>query len=206
MPVVASRVDSRLGARAAGAAIEASALFSWPSHSFLTVPEILRIGPHFCSHSSSPAPSFLLLRTARVLAVSAGSAYSFSATPTPPRSRLPTWSTRVLSTTAATRNAPAPESNSSAAPAPTPAAAPKPKPELKHPSPAELQTRYEHSSDALHALLAHPALFAPLRRPRFPIILCHGTPGRAVPTGQRPSSSARRSSTAHSPRACTAAA
>jgi hypothetical protein len=52
-----------------------------------------------------------------------------------------------------------------------------PKPELKDPSPAELQTRYGHSSDAL---LAHLAIFAPLRRPRFPIVLCHGAPGRAA--------------------------
>jgi hypothetical protein len=37
-----------------------------------------------------------------------------------------------------------------------------------------------HSSDALHAPLAHPTLFAPLRRPRLPIVLCHCEPGRAA--------------------------
>jgi hypothetical protein len=73
MPVAASGVDSRLGARAAGAAT-AEALFPLPSHSFLTVLKILRIAPHLCSHSSPPAPSFLCRRTARVLAVSAVSA------------------------------------------------------------------------------------------------------------------------------------
>jgi hypothetical protein len=57
---------------------------------------------------------------------------------------------------------------------------PTPKPELKGLSPAELQTRYGHSSDALYALLAHPALFAPLRRPRFSIVLCHGARGRGA--------------------------
>jgi hypothetical protein len=41
-------------------------------------------------------------------------------------------------------------------PTPAPKLEPKPEPELKDPSPAELQTRYGHSSDALHALLAHP--------------------------------------------------
>jgi hypothetical protein len=55
-----------------------------------------------------------------------------------------------------------------------------PKPELKDLLRSELQARYGHSSYALHALHAHPALFAPLRRPRFPIVLCHGTPGRAA--------------------------
>jgi hypothetical protein len=180
MPVAASGVDSRLGAGAAGAATEASALSSLPSHSFLTVPKILRIAQHFCCHSSPPAPSFLLRRTARVLAVSAVSAALALASSTPPRSCLPTWSTRALSTTATARDALAPEPDSAAAPASTPsppltpAPPPKPKPELKHPSPAELQTRYGHSSDTLHALLAHPAHLAPLQRPRFPIVLCHG--------------------------------
>jgi hypothetical protein len=100
------------------------------------------------------------------------------------RSRLLTWFTRALSTTAATRDAPAPELKSSATPAPALAPEPKPEPkpklELKDPSPADLQTRCGHSSDALHALLAHPALFPPLRRPRFPIVLCHGEQGRAA--------------------------
>jgi hypothetical protein len=79
MPVAAAGVDSRLGARAAGPATEASALFPLPSHSFLAVRKILRIVPHFCSHSSPQASSFLRRRTARILAVSAVSACSFSA-------------------------------------------------------------------------------------------------------------------------------
>jgi hypothetical protein len=154
-----------------------------PSHSFLKVPNILRIASHFYSHPSPQALSFLLpdlRRTARVLAVSAVPAALALASSTPPRSRLPTWSTRALSTSTAARNAPTPESNCAAALAPTPAPTPKPKPELKDASPAELQTRCGHSSDALRVLLAHPTLFAPLRRPRFSIVLCHGEPGRAA--------------------------
>jgi hypothetical protein len=201
MPVVASGVDSRygLGARAAGAATKAApsrprhrTLFSLFRRSSVVIPSptLVLLPPPYLSRPRR-------LRRLRLLVL--------RLVPSP-RSHLPTWFSRVLSTTAAARDAPPPEPHSAAAPAPTPAPPPKPKPEVKDPSPAELQTRYGHSSHALHALLAHPALFAPLRRPCLPIILCHGTPGRAVPTGQRPSSSARRSSTAHSPRACTAAA
>jgi hypothetical protein len=141
-----------------------------------------RITPQSVSPSSFLR--ILLRHTARVLAI------SFSAASTPLalasstllHSRLSTWSTRALSTTAAARDAPTPEPNSTAAPAPSPAATPKPKLKpkstlgLKELSSAELQTQYGHSSDALHALLAHSALFAPLRRPRFPIVLCHGGP------------------------------
>ena len=31
------------------------------------------------------------------------------------------------------------------------------------------------SPDIIHQLLASPTLFEPLRRPRFPVVLCHGT-------------------------------
>ena len=31
------------------------------------------------------------------------------------------------------------------------------------------------SVDAIHRLMQHPALYDPLRKPRYPIVLCHGT-------------------------------
>jgi hypothetical protein len=185
----------------------------------------------------------------------------------PPRSRLPTWSTRALSTTAPRVTRPRLSQSRRRHPRPPP----RPRP-IRNRSrrPSRFSRR---SSDALH-----PAPFAPLRRPRLPIVLCYGEPGRAaaragcaelsaqgfcraarvrraragrvpedagallearardlaqhrrrggvrhvrpavrvspsvhvsradaVPTGRRQSSSARRSSTAPSPRACTAAA
>jgi triacylglycerol lipase len=50
---------------------------------------------------------------------------------------------------------------------------------------------YGHSSDALHALLAHPVLFARLRRPRFPgpsssaTVSCTGPVTRARGSARR---------------------
>jgi hypothetical protein len=94
--------------------------------------------------------------------------------PRPPRSHQPIWSTRALSTTVATRDAPTPEPKPSTAPAPIPAPAPNPKPE---PTP-----KPDLKALVLRAARAprDPVLFAPLRRPRFPIVLCHGAPGCAA--------------------------
>jgi hypothetical protein len=174
------RPGSRLGARQparAAAATEASggALLSSPSH---------------CSHCSenpphrtalllsflSQAPSFLLpdlRRTAPVLAISAvlAALALASSTTTTPRSRLPTWSTRALSATAPTRDAPTPDSKSWATPAPAPDPKPEPEPMPK----PDLKTVVRRAARAARAP-RDPLLFAPLRRPRFPVFLCHGEP------------------------------
>jgi len=34
--------------------------------------------------------------------------------------------------------------------------------------------RIETPPDIVHQLLVHPALFDPIRTPRYPIVLCHG--------------------------------
>jgi hypothetical protein len=44
----------------------------------------------------------------------------------------------------------------------------------KDPPKDELERRYAHSNDTIHQLLRNPVLFDPLRRPRHPIVLCHG--------------------------------
>jgi hypothetical protein len=54
---------------------------------------------------------------------------------------------------------------------------PKPKADKekeKQPSVEELRKRYTRVDDQIHQLLINPALYAPLRRPRYPIVLCHG--------------------------------
>lgn len=45
----------------------------------------------------------------------------------------------------------------------------------KEPRKRDLKELYGHSDDTLHKLLINPALYDPLRRPRFPVVLCHGT-------------------------------
>jgi triacylglycerol lipase len=51
-------------------------------------------------------------------------------------------------------------------------------PQEKHsrePSREPFEThRIETSPDIIHQLLVHPALFDPIRTPRYPIVLCHG--------------------------------
>src|SRR5882672_1398052 len=37
------------------------------------------------------------------------------------------------------------------------------------------QPHHSPSKDIIHQLLVNPALFDPVRTPRFPIVLCHGT-------------------------------
>ncbi|KAJ7216575.1 Alpha/Beta hydrolase protein [Mycena pura] len=50
---------------------------------------------------------------------------------------------------------------------------PTPPPEPRRPSPEEDPSKL----DTIHQLLLHPALFDPLRTPRYPIVLCHGLYG-----------------------------
>jgi len=42
--------------------------------------------------------------------------------------------------------------------------------------PAHKEKLVQLPPDIIHQLLASPTLFEPLRRPRFPVVLCHGTP------------------------------
>jgi hypothetical protein len=41
--------------------------------------------------------------------------------------------------------------------------------------PKRPKERESESIDTIHRLMWHPALYEPMRRPRYPIVLCHGT-------------------------------
>jgi len=50
-----------------------------------------------------------------------------------------------------------------------------PEKQRREPSKEPVETlRIETSPDVIHQLLVHPALFDPIRTPRYPIVLCHG--------------------------------
>ncbi|KAF8631076.1 hypothetical protein AX15_002677 [Amanita polypyramis BW_CC] len=49
--------------------------------------------------------------------------------------------------------------------------------ERKSPPPPPRKTQDSAFPDAFHILLRHPALYDPLRTPRYPIVLCHGLYG-----------------------------
>lgn len=52
-----------------------------------------------------------------------------------------------------------------------------PKVPKEEPKKRDLQEMYGHSNDILHKLLLNPALYNPLRPPRYPVVLCHGALG-----------------------------
>ncbi|KAJ7057127.1 Alpha/Beta hydrolase protein [Mycena amicta] len=61
-------------------------------------------------------------------------------------------------------------------PNPQPQQPPPPEPEPR-PQPRDEPKQPPEPIDAIHQLLHHPALFDPLRTPRYPIVLCHGLYG-----------------------------
>lgn len=45
---------------------------------------------------------------------------------------------------------------------------------LSNHSPQPRKDSEPESLDVIHSLMLHPALYDPIRRPRYPIVLCHG--------------------------------
>ncbi|KAJ6588483.1 Alpha/Beta hydrolase protein [Mycena capillaripes] len=95
---------------------------------------------------------------------------------------FPWWSWPTLSMSELSHREPAPSSdNAGYTPTPnsSPDMRPKPRKPQKSPPPEPLPEMEQDTStlDAIHQLLLHPALFDPLRVPRYPIVLSHGLYG-----------------------------
>jgi hypothetical protein len=90
---------------------------------------------------------------------------------------IPFLSHRVFSRTSAANNNSNNGANSAAGGSNFPDPVPpkkETKPEPPPPTVEELKARYPRVDDTIHQLLVNPALYDPVRRPRYPIVLCHG--------------------------------